>query len=299
MLMELARGDERVVAITAAMPEGTGLGRFAHRWPERFFDVGICEQHAVALAGGLARGGLRPFVCIYSTFLQRAYDQIFHDAALQGLPVVMLVDRAGLVGADGPTHQGLYDIAYMRHLPGETIAAPADAAELAAMMRLAAAASGPWAIRYPRDCAPPEPLSDQPVEVGRAAVLREGPDGAILALGSCAAAAMDAARLLNGEGLRLTVASARFAKPVDAQAVARLASAHPWVLTVEDHALPGGFGSAVLEAAEQAGADAGKIHRLAVPDAWIEHDARPAQLAAAGLDAAGIAAKARLLAGRG
>ncbi|MGB2967417.1 MAG: 1-deoxy-D-xylulose-5-phosphate synthase, partial [Phycisphaerae bacterium] len=166
-LVALAEADVRIVAVTAAMSEGTGLLRFAHRFPDRFFDVGICEEHAVALAAGLAKGGARPVVGVYSTFLQRAYDQLFHEVALQGLPVVLLVDRAGLVGADGPTHHGLYDIAYLRHLPGFTLAAPADHAELAGMLSLALRADGPWAIRYPRDRVPAEPLSGVPVERGR------------------------------------------------------------------------------------------------------------------------------------
>jgi 1-deoxy-D-xylulose-5-phosphate synthase len=297
-LLRLDEADARIVAITAAMPEGTGLLRFAHRFPARFFDVGICEQHAVALAAGLAKGGLRPVVGVYSTFLQRAYDQLFHEVSLQGLPVVVLVDRAGLVGADGPTHHGLYDIAYLRHLPGFTLAAPADRAEMAGMLKLALEAGGPWAIRYPRDRVPASDFSGETVAAGRAAVLRQGPDGAILALGSTVAAAMEAAGRLDAEGVHVTVASARFAKPVDAGLLARLARSQPWILTVEDHTLPGGFGSAVLEAAAAAGAEARKIHRLAVPEAFIEQDSRAAQLAAAGLDAEGIVARARALCGK-
>ncbi len=295
-LIALAGKDERIVAITAAMSEGTGLLRFAHRFPDRFFDVGICEQHAVALAAGLAKGGLRPVVGVYSTFLQRAYDQLFHEVALQGLPVVLLVDRAGLVGADGPTHHGLYDIAYMRHLPGFTLAAPADRAELAGMLRLALGADGPWAIRYPRDRVPAEPFSDAPVEVGRAAILRQGRSGALLAYGAVAAAALEAAERLAGEGVEVTVASARFAKPLDADCLASLVESHPWVLSVEDHTAPGGFGSAAMEAAEVRGLEVQKIHRAAVPDVFVEHDTRGAQLAAAGLVAERIAERARALA---
>ena len=298
VLLGLAEADARIVAITAAMPEGTGLLRFAHRFPARFFDVGICEPHAVALAAGLAKGGLRPVVGVYSTFLQRAYDQLFHEVSLQGLPVVVLVDRAGHVGADGPTHHGLYDIAYLPHLPGFTLAAPADRAEMAGMLKLALEAGGPWAIRYPRDRVPASDFSGETVAAGRAAVLRQGPEGAILALGSTVAAAMEAAGRLDAEGVHVTVASARFAKPVDAGLLARLAGSQPWILTVEDHTLPGGFGSAVLEAAAAAGAEARKIHRLAVPEAFIEQDSRAAQLAAAGLDAPGIVACVRTLGGK-
>ena len=298
-LIERASRDERIVAITAAMPEGTGLVRFAHRFADRFFDVGICEQHAVALAAGLARGGLRPVVGIYSTFLQRAYDQLFHEVALQGLPVVFLVDRAGLVGEDGPTHHGLYDVAYFRHLPAFTLAAPADRAELAGMLRLALAAEGPWAIRYPRDRTPAESLSEQEVEVGRAAILREGDDGAILAYGAVAKVAVEAADRLAGDGTRVTVVSARFAKPIDSECVASLLDAQPWVLTLEDHTAPGGFGSAALEAAEALGLDAKKIHLAAVPDAFVAHDTRAVQLEAAGLTAGRIVERVRTLAQEG
>jgi 1-deoxy-D-xylulose-5-phosphate synthase len=294
-LIRLADADPRIVAITAAMPEGTGLLRFAHRFPVRFFDVGICEQHAVALAAGLARGGLRPVVGIYSTFLQRAYDQLFQEVSIQGLPVVLLVDRAGLVGADGPTHHGLYDVAYLRHLPGFMLAAPADRGELAGMLRSALEAGGPWAIRYPRDQVPAADFSAEPVAAGRAAVLREGKHGAIFGLGATVAAAMEAAARLQGEGRLVTVVSARFAKPVDAELLARLVQAQPWILTVEDHTLPGGFGSAVLEAAEACGLDTRKIHRLAVPEEWVEQDSRAAQLAAAGLCVEGIASRAKAL----
>jgi len=295
-LVALAEADVRIVAVTAAMSEGTGLLRFAHRFPDRFFDVGICEEHAVALAAGLAKGGARPVVGVYSTFLQRAYDQLFHEVALQGLPVVLLVDRAGLVGADGPTHHGLYDIAYLRHLPGFTLAAPADHAELAGMLSLALRADGPWAIRYPRDRVPAEPLSGVPVERGRMAVLREGNAGALLAYGATAEAAMEAAERLAGEGLQVAVASARFAKPLDSGGLESLLESQPWVLSIEDHTAPGGFGSAVMEAAEAHGLAAAKIHRAAVPDEFIEHGAREAQLSAAGLTAERIAERARTLA---
>ena len=287
-LVELAKADSRIVAITAAMPEGTGLLRFAHRFPDRFFDVGICEQHAVALAAGMAKGGLRPVVGIYSTFLQRAYDQLFHEVALQGLPVVFLVDRAGLVGADGPTHHGLYDIAYLRHLGGFTIAAPADRGELVGMLRLALEKGGPWAIRYPRERAPEADFSDGPVEVGRAAILRRGAKGAILALGATVAAAMEAADTLEEEGIKVTVASARFAKPIDKACLGSLVADHPWVMTLEDHVGPGGFGSAVLECAAANGHDLRKIGGVAVPQEFVEHDTRQAQLDRAGLTAAAI-----------
>ena len=297
-LLALAKADERLVAVTAAMPEGSGLIRFAHRYPERFFDVGICEQHAVGLAAGLARGGRRPVVGIYSTFLQRAYDQLFHEIALQGLPVVFLVDRAGLVGADGPTHHGLYDLAYVRHLPGFTVAAPGDRAELAGLLRLATEAEGPWAVRYPRDHVPAEPFTDEAVRPGRAAVVREGKDGAVLALGAAVAPAVEAAGRLAEDGAEVTVASARFVRPLDTDLLADLLAEQPWLLTVEDAGGAGGFGAAVLEAAEAMGLDASKIRRAAVEDDIVEHDTRASQLAAQGLDAAGLAERMRKLAGK-
>jgi len=298
-LLALAEADGRLVAVTAAMPEGSGLIRFGHRYPGRFVDVGICEQHAVGLAAGMAKGGRRPVVGIYSTFLQRAYDQLFQEVALQGLPVVFLVDRAGLVGADGPTHHGLYDVAYFRPLPGFTLAAPADAGELAGMLRLAAEAEGPWAIRYPRDRVPAKDLSDVPVAVGRAAVVRQGQAGAVLALGACVAPAVEAARRLAEDGVEVAVASARFVRPLDTDLLADLLDAHPWVLAVEDAAAAGGFGSAVLEAAEAMGLDTAKVHRAGVDDEIVEHDTRAAQLAGQGLDAAGLADRMRALAGGG
>jgi len=295
-LLALAEADERIVTITAAMPEGSGLVRFARRHPDRFFDVGICEQHAVGLASGLAKGGRRPVVGIYSTFLQRAYDQLFQEIGLQGLPVVFLVDRAGLVGADGPTHHGLYDVAYLRHLPGFTVSAPADVGELAGMLRLAADAEGPWAIRYPRDRVPAGNLSDEPVRPGKAAVLRQGEAGAVLALGATAAPAVEAAERLAGEGIEVAVASARFVRPLDTDLLADLLTAQPWVLTVEDAAAAGGFGSAVLEAAEAMGLDASRIHRAGIGDESVEHDTRAAQLAGQGLDADGLTRRIRALA---
>jgi len=297
-LLALAEAHERLLAITAAMPEGTGLARFAHRFPGRFFDVGICEQHAVALAAGLAKGGRRPVVAIYSTFLQRAYDQLFQEVALQRLPVVFLVDRAGLVGADGPTHHGLYDVAYLRHLPGFTVSAPADVGELVGMLRLATSADGPWAIRYPRDRVPPKNFSETPVEAGRAALVRDGDAGAILALGATVGPAVAAAGRLADEGIHVAVASARFARPLDTDTLADLVARQPWVLTVEDALLAGGFGSAVLEAAEAAGLDVSKIHRAGVGDALVEHDTRAAQLAGQGLDADGLVDRVRRLAGK-
>ncbi len=296
-LLTLAEADARIVAITAAMPEGSGLIRFARRYPDRFFDVGICEQHAVGLAAGLAKGGRRPVVGIYSTFLQRAYDQLFQEIGLQHLPVVFLLDRAGLVGADGPTHHGLYDVAYVRHLPGFTVAAPADRDELAGMLRLATEAEGPWAVRYPRDDVPSAAFGDEAVRPGRAAVVREGKDGAVLALGAAVAPAVEAAGHLAEDGVEVAVASARFVRPLDTDLLADLLAEQPWLLTVEDAAAAAGFGAAVLEAAEAIGLDASKMRRAAVDDEIVEHDTRAAQLAGQGLDADGLARRIRALAG--
>ncbi len=295
-LIERGEADERIVAITAAMPDGTGLTRFGRRFVHRFYDVGICESHAVALAAGLAKGGRRPVVGIYSTFLQRSYDQLFQEVALQGLPVVFLLDRAGLVGADGPTHHGLYDIGYTRHLPGFTLAAPADRTELLGFLSEALEADGPWVIRYPRDRMPADALSDDPVQLGKPAVLRDGEAGGVLAYGALASEALEAANRLSDEEMDVAVASARFAKPLGTDLLSEWLESKPFVLTVEDHTLPGGFGSAVLEAAEAAGLDSRKIHRLAVPEDFVEQDTRRAQLEACGLTAGGIAERMRGLA---
>ena len=293
-LLELARADERIVAITAAMADGTGLSRLASEFPKRFHDVGITEAHAVTFASGLARGGKRPVVTIYSTFLQRAYDSIFHDLCLQGdLGAVVCIDRAGLVGSDGPTHHGLFDIASLRALPNMTLAAPRDGADLALLLEWALDHGKPVAIRYPRTKVP-EPLAPAaPVELGRGETLVEGEGVAILAYGSMVAEAALALEELAREGIRPTLASARFAKPLDTDLLARLARAHERVITVEEGALVGGLGSAVLEASPEAGADPSKVTRLGVPDRFIAHASRAEQLAECGLDARGIARAVR------
>jgi 1-deoxy-D-xylulose-5-phosphate synthase len=293
-LLELARADERIVAITAAMADGTGLSRMASEFPKRFHDVGITEAHAVTFASGLARGGKRPVVTIYSTFLQRAYDSIFHDLCLQGsLGAVVCVDRAGLVGSDGPTHHGLFDIASLRALPNMTLAAPRDGADLALLLEWALGCGKPVAIRYPRTEVP-EPVSPAaPVELGRGETLVEGEGVAVLAYGSMVAEAALALEELAREGIRPTLASARFAKPLDVDLLARLARGHERVITVEEGALVGGLGSAVLEAGGQAGLDPAKVTRLGVPDRFIAHASRAEQLAECGLDARGIARAVR------
>lgn len=293
-LAELAAKDKRIVAITAAMPDGTGLRSFGKQFPRRYFDTGITEQHAVGFAGGLAASGLRPVAAIYSTFLQRAFDQVFHDVCLQKNPVVFAIDRAGLVGEDGATHNGMFDIAYLRILPEMRIMAPADAREFREMLALALKLDGPSALRYPRGiCIERIPGNEKPVKPGRCVLVRKGEDGIILALGSIVAHALDAAQILSREGIEVAVINARFVKPLDKRAILRALSTHPFLLTVEEHALAGGFGSAVLEAAMEGGGDLNKISNLGIPDCIVEHGSRAILFKKFGLDASGIAAAVR------
>jgi 1-deoxy-D-xylulose-5-phosphate synthase len=282
---------EDIVAITAAMEEGTGLAEFARRFPERFFDVGICEEHAVAFAGGLAAAGGKPVVAIYSTFLQRAYDQVFHDLCLQGTGAVVCIGRAGLVGADGPTHHGAYDIAYLRHLPGVVLAAPKDGAELEAMLACAVAGEGVWGIRFPKAQVPSAQWPQgAPVELGQAELLRDGGGVALVAYGSMVAPAWEAATLLAEQGIEAAVVNARFAKPVDGALLASLAARMPLIVTIEEHSVLGGFGSAVLEALAASGAPPCRVELLGIPDRFIAHGRREALLDGLGLCPAGIAA---------
>jgi 1-deoxy-D-xylulose-5-phosphate synthase len=294
-LPRLAAEDPRVVAITAAMCDGCGLTAFERAYPNRFIDCGICEQHAAALASGLATGGRRPILAIYSTFLQRAYDQVFQEIALQQANVVLAIDRAGLVGSDGPTHHGVFDIAYLRHLPGMTLCAPRDGPELAALLRWALGQEGPVAIRYPREDLPTFEAADRPpIVLGRSETLRTGADAAIFAYGAMVSAADDAARLLAHEdGLQVAVVNARFAKPLDLDAIHRALDETPVVVTAEDHALAGGFGSAVLEAAAARAWPVERIVCLGLPDRFVAHAPRAQLLARLGLDAAGIAESVR------
>jgi 1-deoxy-D-xylulose-5-phosphate synthase len=291
-LLAEAERDDRVIAITAAMPSGTGLDRFAARFPERFFDVGIAEQHAVTFAAGLAAEGFRPFAAIYSTFLQRAYDQVVHDVAIQNLPVRFAIDRAGLVGADGATHAGSFDIAYLATLPNMVVMAAADEAELVHMVHTAALHdSGPIAFRYPRGEGVGVALPDQPqrLAIGRGRVLREGRTVAILSLGTRLHEALAAADELDSRGLSTTVADMRFAKPLDEALIRRLSTTHELVITIEEGAA-GGFGAHVLTLAADDGLlDAGlRIRTMRLPDRFQEHDSPARQYAEAGLDAAGI-----------
>ncbi len=288
-LVAEAERDERIVAITAAMPSGTGLSYFAERFPERFFDVGIAEEHAVGLAAGLASGGLVPVVAIYSTFLQRAYDQLIMDVALQGLHVVFAMDRAGIVGEDGPTHHGVFDLTYLRSVPGFSILAPADEAELVHMLRTAIVADGPVAIRYPRGAGKGVPLPTEPavLEAGRAEVRRQGSDVALLAVGRMVGVAEEAAALLADDGVDATVVNARWVKPLDLEAVSEAARRHRLVVTVEESSGCGGFGAAVLEALADLGIDV-PVLRLAVPDCFVTHGATDVLLHEIGLDPEGV-----------
>jgi 1-deoxy-D-xylulose-5-phosphate synthase len=296
---EAMRADERVVAITAAMPSGTGLAPLFREMPDRVFDVGICEQYAVTFAAGLATQGVVPIVAIYSTFLQRGFDQVIHDVAVQGLPVVFALDRAGIVGDDGRTHQGLFDIAYLRALPGFVLMAPKDEAELRAMVwtavRHAAAGRGPIALRYPRGAGVGASLAGPlaELEIPVSETLRDGgADVAVLAYGTVAGAAVAAAEALAHDGIEATVVNARFAKPLDAERILALAARTGRILTVEEHATAGGFGSAVSELLAERGARAETLI-LGVPDEWVDHGAQKLWRHRFGLDAEGIAAAVR------
>ncbi|MCU0890774.1 MAG: 1-deoxy-D-xylulose-5-phosphate synthase [Sandarakinorhabdus sp.] len=292
MLIEEARRDPSIVAITAAMPSGTGVDRFAKAFPEKSFDVGIAEQHAVTFAAGMAAQGMRPFCAIYSTFLQRAYDQVVHDVALQNLPVRFAIDRAGLVGADGATHAGSFDITYLATLPNMVVMAAADEAELADMVHTAAVHDdGPIALRYPRGegTGVEIPATRTRLEIGKGRIVRQGSKVAILSLGTRLADALKAADELDAKGLSTTVADMRFAKPLDEALIRKLAATHEVLVTIEEGAI-GGFGAHVLTMATDEGlTDAGlKIRTLRLPDIYQDHDNPAKQYADAGLDAAGI-----------
>lgn len=291
-LVELARTDKRIVAITAAMPDGTGLNKFRQAFPDRYIDVGINESHAVAMAAGLAKAGLRPVIAIYSTFLQRAFDQIFHDVVLQHLPVIFCIDRAGVVGSDGAVHHGYMDIAYLRPLPGMTLMAPAEAAEMKAALEFALSLDGPAAIRYPRDEVPPSLGGPcPPFELARMRTVAPGNDGALLCYGVTVGPALEAAEQLSKtDHLKISVINARFAKPLDVLGITKLVNSAKPVLVCEDHATAGGFGSAVLELAAARGLRTSNVRLLALPDRFIAHATRAQQLTEVGLDAASIAA---------
>lgn len=287
----LAERDSRVLAITAAMPDGTGLMEFRDKFPERFIDAGIAEQHAVALASGLATAGMRPVCAIYSTFLQRGYDQVFQEVILQKLPVVFALDRGGLVGEDGATHNGLYDLAYLRCMPGIVLMAPMDGHELHEMMQFAVALPGPSGIRYARGNAPGAHElpgwngKHQPLQLGKMEVVRPGTDGAVLAYGHMVQTALEAAALLEKRGIHIEVVNARFCKPLDEQGVLALCDRHDRVVTLEDHSRVGGFGSAVLECVAAHGPVRAQVQVMGVPDELLEHMSRAQVLDYCGLTA--------------
>ncbi len=297
-LVKLAEQDPRIVAITAAMPEGTGLSQFAKAFPNRFYDVGIAEQHAVTLAAGMATDGLRPVVAIYSTFLQRGFDQIVHDVALQSLPVVFCLDRAGLVGEDGPTHHGVFDIAYLKSIPNMILMAPKDENELQRMLKTALALNQPVAIRYPRGEGVGVPLDETPtvLPVGRGEIvwgeLSEDSDVAIIALGSMVYPAISAARHLTQEGIRVVVMNARFVKPLDRDLMVRLLRRCRRIVTVEEHAVLGGVGESILAfMAQESGKGEGlpfAARCIGIPDQFVEHGSQKVIRGKCGLDVAGI-----------
>jgi 1-deoxy-D-xylulose-5-phosphate synthase len=290
-----AEGDERVIGITAAMAGGTGLQKLADEVPGQYYDVGIAEQNAVLLASGLALQGAKPVCAIYSTFLQRAFDQIVHDVCLQGLDVTFALDRAGLVGDDGPTHHGAFDVSYFRPIPNIVLMAPRDEAMLVHMLRTAIAHDGPAALRYPRGAGEGVelPVAPQAIPIGRGEVLAEGERVALLGYGYGVVVALEAAEILAGHGLDVTVADARFAKPLDAELTDRLAREHELLVTIEENVLPGGFGAAVLEHLEDSFAGApeerARVLRVGLPDRYVTHG-KPALLRAeAGLTGEAVA----------
>ncbi|MDY6826658.1 MAG: 1-deoxy-D-xylulose-5-phosphate synthase [Bacillota bacterium] len=288
-LLEIGRLDQRIVAITAAMTAGTGLRKFAGEFPERFFDVGIAEQHGVTMAAALAAGGMRPVFAVYSTFLQRAYDQLIHDVCLQKLPVVFAVDRAGIVGEDGETHQGLFDLTYLRSIPNMSIMVPADEDELRNMLHMAVSyEDGPVALRYPRDKADGLLMKEPyPLSWGRGVLLKPGEDLLIVAVGPVVKQAMLAAEKLFWRGIKAAVINARFVKPLDNELIAGLAQKCGRVITVEENVINGGFGSGVAEMLARKGL-AVPVKMLGIDDVFVEHGKRAVMLSHCGLDAAGI-----------
>jgi 1-deoxy-D-xylulose-5-phosphate synthase len=295
-LVELAEKDERVVAITAAMPLGTGLTEFVERFPDRFYDIGIAEQHGVTFAAGMALEGMRPVVAIYSTFLQRAYDQIVHDVCLQRIPVVFAMDRGGIVGEDGPTHQGLFDFSYLRHIPGMVLMAPKDEDELRRILLTAIQyEDGPIAFRYPRGKGCGVVLDEEikPLEIGRGEVLREGEDVLILAIGSTVYPSLRAADILDKEGIVATVVNSRFVVPLDEELIVDLAGRHRVLMTVEENVVAGGFGSAVLEFLHAKGCSFPGVHCLGIPARFVEHSPQGVLRKKYHLDPEGIAQEVR------
>ncbi|UCG84176.1 MAG: 1-deoxy-D-xylulose-5-phosphate synthase, partial [Dehalococcoidia bacterium] len=294
-LSQIMRDNDRVVAITAAMLEGTGLAKVDQEFPGRVFDVGICEQHGVTFAAGLATQGFIPVVAIYSTFLQRAYDQIIHDICIQNLPVVFAIDRAGIVGDDGKTHQGAFDMSYLCAIPNMIVAAPKDEDELQHLLVTAVASGRPTAIRYPRGSETGAPLSPEPrrLAIGEAELLCEGQDIAILAIGSTVYPALEAATLLAEEGIDCAVVNARYAKPLDSKLILETAERTKGLVTVEENALIGGFGSSVLQLVHSSGLSSIKVESIGLPDDFVEHGDQYIFRSEFCLDSQGIAGRIR------
>jgi 1-deoxy-D-xylulose-5-phosphate synthase len=295
-ILERMRANPRVTVLTAAMCQGNKLEKVRDEFADRFFDTGICEAHTVAFAAGQAKVGMRPIVDIYSTFLQRAYDHIFQEVALQNLPVTFMLDRGGLAGPDGPTHHGVFDFGYLRVFPNMVVMAPGDARDLPAMLDFALEFDGPTAIRYPKASAVTIEREAAPIELGRSEVLRTGADGCLVVCGALLDRCLKAADLLREQGLEVGVINARFLKPLDAETIVAAVRDCPWVVTLEEASLMGGFGSAVLEAAADAGVDASRVCRLGIPDRYIEHGERDELLADLGMDVPGIVATCQRLA---
>jgi 1-deoxy-D-xylulose-5-phosphate synthase len=290
--------NARVTVLTAAMCQGNKLEAVRDAFADRFFDTGICEAHAVAFAAGMAKAGMRPIVDIYSTFLQRSYDQIFQEVALQGLPVTFMLDRAGLTGPDGPTHHGTHDLAYLRVFPNMVVMAPGDARDLSGMLDLALHVDAPCSLRYPKTGAVEIERPAAPLRVGEGEIMRWGDDGMIICLGTLLSGCLEASEQLRKEGMDVGVINARFVKPLDQDLIGRALRTAPFVVTVEEAALMGGFGSAVLEFANQAHIDTQHVKRLGIPDRFVEHGDRTELLADLGLDQVGIAAACREMAER-
>jgi 1-deoxy-D-xylulose-5-phosphate synthase len=289
-IVDLAEKDLRVVAVTAAMPDGTGLDLFAQRFPQRFFDVGIAEQHAITFSSGLALEGLKPILAIYSTFLQRGYDQLLHDVCLPNSPVILVMDRSGIVGEDGQTHQGLFDLSFLRPMPNLVIMAPKDERELRDMVFSALSYNRPVAIRYPRGPGFGVSLTGDPqtIPLGSWEILKEGRDGALLAIGRTLYPALEAAERLSFKGKNLTVINARFLKPLDEALLARIARQFSLILTVEENMIQGGFGSAVMEHLQQIKAEKVRVRSLGIPDRFVEHGSPSKIRNIYGLDSEGL-----------
>jgi 1-deoxy-D-xylulose-5-phosphate synthase len=296
-LLKMAETDDRIIAVTAAMPEGTGLVKFAETFPDRFFDVGIAEQHGVTFAAGLATEGFKPVVAIYSTFLQRAYDQILHDVCIEALPVVFAVDRGGIVGEDGATHNGIFDLSYFRILPNMVVMAPKDENELVRMLNTAIAHKGPIAIRYPRGTASGVKMENQdvPIPIGKGEVLKKGDDVLILAIGTSVSEALSAHSTLMEQGISATVVNCRFVKPLDSDLIVSLAREIPRIITVEENVRQGGFGSAVLECLSEQRITGYLMECIGIPDTFVEHGSQNLLRTKYGIDAPAIVNAAKRL----